>query len=57
MTKLDDLKNNWIKDPEFKAEYEALEVEFSSEAARILARSEAASTQDQVAVKRPLPRK
>lgn len=39
----------WRKDPEFQAEYDALEDEFALAAALIKARSQADTTQEQVA--------
>lgn len=51
MTKLDDLKKNWLRNPDVKAEYEALEEEFSIAEALIRARAEADMTQEQVAEK------
>lgn len=51
MTKLDDLKKSWLKNPDVKAEYEALEEEFSIAEALIRARAEADMTQEQVAEK------
>lgn len=47
--KVSDLAKEWLKDPEFKAEYDALEDEFNLAAALIQARSLAAMTQEQVA--------
>jgi ribosome-binding protein aMBF1 (putative translation factor) len=46
--KVDDLAKEWMKDPAFKAEYDALEEEFSLAAALIRARSGASMTQEQV---------
>lgn len=40
---------DWMKDPEFRAEYDALEEEFALAAALIRARGEAHMTQEQVA--------
>lgn len=39
----------WLNDPEFRAEYEALEAEFALASALIAARSQAGMTQEQVA--------
>jgi ribosome-binding protein aMBF1 (putative translation factor) len=39
----------WLKDPEFRAEYDALEGEFALASALIAARSRAGMTQEQVA--------
>ncbi len=47
--KVSNLAKEWLKDPEFKAEYDALEDEFNLAAALIQARSLAAMTQEQVA--------
>jgi hypothetical protein len=47
--KVSDLAKEWLKDPEFKSEYDALEDEFNLAAALIQARSLAAMTQEQVA--------
>jgi ribosome-binding protein aMBF1 (putative translation factor) len=47
--KVSDIAAEWMKDPEFKAEYDALEEEFSLAAALIRARSGASMTQEQVA--------
>ncbi len=47
--KVSDLSKEWLKDPEFRAEYDSLEDEFKLAAALIQARSLAAMTQEQVA--------
>lgn len=47
--KVSSLAKEWLKDPAFKAEYDALEDEFSLAAALIQARGLAAMTQEQVA--------
>ncbi len=47
----DDLAREWLQDPEFRAEYDALDDEFTLATALIGARSRAALTQEQVAVK------
>ena len=44
-----ELRKEWFKDPEFVAEYEALEEEFAIAAALIKARGEADMTQEDVA--------
>jgi ribosome-binding protein aMBF1 (putative translation factor) len=44
-----DIAAEWLKDPEFRAEYEALEPEFALASALIDARSRAGMTQAQVA--------
>lgn len=51
MTKLDKLKKEWLKRPDFKAEYDALAEEFSIAETLIRARAEADMTQEQVAAK------
>ncbi len=51
MTKLDVLKKGWLNKPDVKAEYKALEEEFSIAEALIRARAEADMTQEQVAEK------
>jgi transcriptional regulator with XRE-family HTH domain len=47
--RVDDLHEQWLKKPEYRREYEALEEEFSLTAALIEARSRAGLTQEQVA--------
>ena len=50
MTRVKDLHRRWLKeDPEYKAEYEALEDEFRLAGALIKARTRAGLTQAQVA--------
>ncbi len=49
MTKLDDLHNQWTKEPAYRKAYDALEDEFALAAALIKARAEADMTQQQVA--------
>lgn len=51
MTDLEELKKEWMKDPEFVKEYEALEEEFSLASALISARAQADMTQQDVAEK------
>jgi ribosome-binding protein aMBF1 (putative translation factor) len=46
---LDDVAREWMQDPEFRAEYDALEAEFALASALIEARVKAAMTQEQVA--------
>jgi transcriptional regulator with XRE-family HTH domain len=46
---VDELHKNWLKDPEYRREYEALEGEFSLAASLIDARTRAGLTQQQVA--------
>ena len=48
-TRVDDLHQDWMKDPKYRREYKALEEEFSLTAAMIEARSRAGMTQEQVA--------
>ena len=47
--KVDDLHVEWLKDPGYQREYEALEEEFSLIAAMIEARTRAGLTQEQLA--------
>jgi DNA-binding XRE family transcriptional regulator len=47
----DAMKESWLKDPEVRAEYDALEEEFSIAEELIRARSKANMTQEQVAEK------
>lgn len=51
MTDFDDVRKDWMKDPEFVREYEAVEEEFSLASAMIAARASADMTQQDVAVK------
>ena len=51
MTKLNELKEGWLKRPNFKTEYDALAEEFSIAETLIRARVEANMTQEQVAEK------
>ena len=51
MIDFDDVKKQWMKNPKFVKEYEALEEEFSLVSALIAARSEADMTQQEVAEK------
>ena len=46
---VEDVAKKWMKDPEFRAEYDGLEGEFALASALIKARGEAALTQEQVA--------
>jgi ribosome-binding protein aMBF1 (putative translation factor) len=48
-TRVDDLHKDWMTNPEYRREYEALEEEFSLTAALIEARFRAGLTQEQVA--------
>ena len=47
--RVDDLHDEWMKDPKYRREYKALDEEFSLTAAMIEARSRAGMTQEQVA--------
>jgi ribosome-binding protein aMBF1 (putative translation factor) len=47
--RVDDRHKNWMKDPKYRREYEALDEEFSLVAALIEARTRAGLTQEQVA--------
>jgi ribosome-binding protein aMBF1 (putative translation factor) len=47
--RVDDLRKDWMKDPKYRREYDALEEEFSLAAALIEARARAGLTQEQVA--------
>ncbi len=49
MSKLQALRRRWRKDPAFRAEYDALEEEFTLAAALIEARARADLTQEEVA--------
>ena len=49
MTRLKDLRERWLRDPAFKAEYDALEKEFALANALVHARLQADMTQEQVA--------
>jgi hypothetical protein len=42
-TRVDDLHNEWMKDPKYRREYKALDEEFSLTAAMIEARSRAST--------------
>ena len=48
-TRVDDLHKSWLKDPDYKCEYEGLEEEFSLVASLIEARSRAGLTQEELA--------
>ena len=48
-TSVDDLHKEWMKNPGYRREYDALDEEFSLTAALIEARSRAGLTQEQVA--------
>ncbi len=49
MTKLDDLHEQWMKEPDYRQAYDALEDEFALAGALIKARAAAEMTQEQVA--------
>ena len=49
MTKIKDLHRKWMRDPEYRNEYEALEEEFALASAMIAARKRAGLTQEDLA--------
>jgi len=49
MTKFSDIKKRWLRDPEVRTEYDALEEEFALARELILARSRAGLSQAEVA--------
>ncbi len=49
MTSMRELKKKWMRDPEFRKEYEALEPEFALARTLIEARTNAGLTQEEVA--------
>lgn len=49
MTRLKTLHKNWMKDPEYRKEYDGLEEEFALASALIEARSRAGLTQEELA--------
>lgn len=49
MIRIRDLHEEWMRDPEYRAEYEALEEEFQLMAALIEARQKAGLTQEELA--------
>jgi len=51
MTKISTLKNDWLKDPEFKAVYDSMADEFELASAVIEARSGAGLTQKELAAR------
>jgi transcriptional regulator with XRE-family HTH domain len=51
MTKIADLHKKWMKDPEYRREYEGLEEEFALASAIIAARSRAGLTQEELAAR------
>lgn len=55
MTKLDNLHAKWMDDPDYRAEFKALEPEFALAEALIEARKRSALTQEQVAERMGTP--
>lgn len=51
MTKIKDLHKKWLRDDEYRREYDALEEEFALASALIAARSQAGLTQEELAEK------
>lgn len=51
MSKIKDLHKKWLRDPEYRHEYEALDDEFALASAMIDARTRAGLTQEQLAEK------
>ena len=51
MTKIKDLHKKWLRDAEYRREYDALEEEFALASALIAARSRAGLTQEELAEK------
>ncbi|MFM9943039.1 MAG: multiprotein-bridging factor 1 family protein [Hyphomicrobiaceae bacterium] len=51
MTKMKELHKKWMRDPEYRREYDALEEEFALSSAMIEARSRAGLTQEELAAK------
>lgn len=51
MSKITDLHKKWLKDPEYRKEYDALEEEFALASAIIEARARAGLTQEELAAK------
>jgi len=51
MTKISNLHKKWMKDPEYRREYDALEEEFALASALIAARSHAGLSQEELAAK------
>jgi ribosome-binding protein aMBF1 (putative translation factor) len=49
MKKISDLHKTWMKDPEYRKEFDALEEEFAVASAMIAARTRAGLTQDELA--------
>jgi transcriptional regulator with XRE-family HTH domain len=49
MKKISDLHKKWMKDPEYRKEFDALEEEFAVASAMIAARTRAGLTQDELA--------
>lgn len=51
MSKIKDLHKKWLRDPEYRQEYEALDDEFALASAMIEARTRAGLTQEELAEK------
>lgn len=51
MSRIGELHADWLKDPAYRKEYEALEGEFTLAAALIRARADAGLTQEQLATR------
>ena len=51
MTKIKELHKKWLRDDDYRREYDALEEEFALASALIAARSRAGLTQEELAVK------
>ncbi len=51
MTKIKDLHKKWLRDDDYRREYDALEEEFALASALIAARSQAGLTQEELAEK------
>lgn len=49
MSRMDELHKGWMKDPAYRAEYDALEDEFALAAAMIRVRADAGLTQEELA--------
>ncbi len=49
MTKISDLHQEWMRDPDYQAAYDALDAEFTLAAALIDARAQAGLTQEELA--------
>ena len=51
MTRISELHKKWLKEPDYRREYEALEEEFALASAMIAARARAGLTQEELAEK------